>query len=475
MSVQAYPVHVDATLDPGVSRWLWLVKWLLVLPHYLLLFFLWIAFVVVSILAFFAILFTGRYPPTMFDFNVGVLRWSWRVAYYAYGALGTDRYPPFTLADVADYPAHLDIAYPGRLSRGLVLVKWWLLAIPHYLVVGIFLGGGTLAVWQTADTRNGGAPGLIGLLVLIAGVVLAVTGRYPQQLFDFVLGMNRWVLRVAAYAGLMTDTYPPFRLDMGGHEPVGTLNLPPPAPPAAPPIGTESAFTARAARATERRGWTAGRVVAVVVGSVAALVALGLLGAGGVATWATNTQRDAAGYLTSATQSFATSSYAITSDTIDLGRSTGWVTPGDILGTVRLRATATAPASGLFVGVGPRAAVEAYLAGVPRLVVTNWATGAGQTTNAVGTAPAAAPAAARIWTAQASGTGTQTLSWRPTGGQWIAVVMNRDARPGIAVSADVGATVPDLGWVAVGLLVAGGLVLLGAVALLAVPLVRASR
>jgi uncharacterized protein DUF4389 len=218
--VRTYPVALEGELDAELSRWLWLVKWILVIPHAIVLFFLWIGVFVVTVMAFFAILFTGRYPRGLFDFVLGVMRWTWRVAFYSYNALGTDKYPPFTLDRVDDYPARLDVEYPGELSRGLVLVKWWLLAIPHYVIVSIFVGGWAWGWWanQWGGAWMGGG-GLIGLLVIVAGIVLLFTDGYPRSIFDFVMGLDRWVARVAAYALLMRDEYPPFRLDAGPRDP----------------------------------------------------------------------------------------------------------------------------------------------------------------------------------------------------------------------------------------------------------------
>jgi hypothetical protein len=229
------PVMLTAELDPDLSRWQWLVKWFLAIPHFIVLFFLWVAFFVLTVIAGFAILFTGRYPRGIFDFNVGVLRWTWRVSYYATsGGLGTDRYPPFSLHAEPDDLATLDIEYPERLSRGLVLVKWWLLAIPHYLVLAVLIGSWG---WTFTDGGDGGftvvaSGNLLGLLVFFAAVVLLFTARYPRSLFDLVIGLNRWVYRVIAYAALMTDDYPPFRLDQGGAEP----SEPPDGPPDEPTV-----------------------------------------------------------------------------------------------------------------------------------------------------------------------------------------------------------------------------------------------
>ena len=471
MAVSTYPVRVEASLDPHVSRWLWLVKWLLAVPHYIVLSVLWVAFFAVSVVAFFAIAVTGKYPPSLFEFNVGVLRWSWRVHYYTFGALATDEYPPFTLADVPDYPARLEISYPGHLSRGLVWVKWWLLAIPHYIVVGIFLGGGTWTAEQFGSSNlNWLGGGLIGVLVLIAAVVLLVTGRYPRQIFDLVLGLNRWVLRVAAYAGLMTDEYPPFRLDVGGHEPADTLTLTAPTrppeewSPGTPAPGPEG-----------RRGWTGGRIASLVAGSFLALISVGLLAGGGVATWADNTQRDATGYLTTGTHTFVTGTPALTSGEINLGTRADVFTPSDFLGTVRFRVTPADPQSAVFVGIAPQGAAGQFLAGVRHDEITNWAEGTAAHRDAAAGTAASPPATAGIWAAQSAGTGTRTITWKPGPGSWTVVVMNTNAAPGVAVTADIGATIPDLGWIAAGLLAGGGVLLLVAGALVLVPVVRASR
>src|SRR4051812_49623020 len=121
-----YPVRVDGAADPEpVSRWLWLVKWLLLIPHIVVLVFLWLAFYVIGIVAFFAILITARYPRALFDFNVGVLRWSWRGHYYGYGALAPPRHPPFPLAEGPDYPPPPGRAPPQRPAPGPGPVKRW--------------------------------------------------------------------------------------------------------------------------------------------------------------------------------------------------------------------------------------------------------------------------------------------------------------------------------------------------------------
>ncbi len=230
-----HPVTLTARLDPELSRWKWLVKWFLAIPHYIVLAFLSIAFGLLTLVAAVAIVFTGQYPKGIFDFNVGVLRWSWRVNFYAStGGIGTDRYPPFSLQPEAGDPADFDVAYPEQLSRGLIFVKW-LLAIPHLIIMALLTGSSVR--WLAAegdrlsfDLTGGG--GLLGLLVLVVGIMLLFTGRYPQALFDLIVGFNRWIYRTIAYVALMTDVYPPFRLDQGGNEPPAQPL--PPAPSASP-------------------------------------------------------------------------------------------------------------------------------------------------------------------------------------------------------------------------------------------------
>lgn len=136
------------------------------------------------------IVFRQKYPKWWFDWNLALSRFSMRV--YAYLALMRDEYP----STDEEQSVHLDLVYPDvetKLNRWLPLIKWFL-AIPHYIVLA-FLGIAAV------------------VCVIIAWFAILFTGRYPKGLFDFILGVFRWSLRVEAYAFLMiTDRYPPFAL-----------------------------------------------------------------------------------------------------------------------------------------------------------------------------------------------------------------------------------------------------------------------
>ena len=217
MSDEMYPVSVEGELKEIPSRGLWLVKWLLLVPHFIVLAALAVVFVLFTIIAWVAILFIGRYPKGMFNFNVGVMRWSWRVGFYGYSALATDKYPPFSLKKMDEFPADLDVEYPEKLSRGLIFVKW-LLAIPHFAILAILVGSSQMHNpgwgWITGKEMEEGVRtfGLLWVLIIITAVVLLFAKKYIKDIFKIVLGINRWSYRVIAYVALMTDKYPPFRL-----------------------------------------------------------------------------------------------------------------------------------------------------------------------------------------------------------------------------------------------------------------------
>ena len=468
-SAAAGPVRLRARLDTPLSRWLWLVKWLLALPHLVVLALLWVAFAVLSVVASVAILVTGRYPRSIFEINLGVLRWTWRVVYYTYGAFGTDRYPPFTLAEVPDYPATLDVAYPEHLSRGLVLVKW-LLALSHYLVLALFLGSGGYVAYHAADAPTGTDwpldAGLIQLLALIAGVALLVTGRYPRGVFDLLLGLHRWVLRVAAYAALMTDAYPPFRLDLGGDDPAD-LPLAGSSEPATP-------TTAPAAPAGTRApvGWSAGRVTGVVIGSLMVVAALGTALAGGGLTAADRGGRDADGFVTTGPTVVRSTGYAVVLDPVALRAEAGGPALGDTLGRVRFTARGDGAAP-VFVGIGPAPAVAAYLRDVERTRLAG-PDGDGRAVpqDLPGGPPASPPVGQGFWVASAAGPGAQQVTWTPTAGRWAVVVMNADGSRAVAARVTAGATAPVLGGLGAALLVGAAVTLVVGAVLIALALPR---
>ena len=449
--VHVYPARLEGHLDRP-SRWLWLIKWLLVIPHYVVLAFLWLAFGFSAVGSFVVVLFTGRYPRSLFDFNVGVIRWSWRVGFYAFAANGTDRYPPFTLHDVADYPARVEIDYPVQQRKGFPLIGWWLAGLPQYIVSGVFIGGGGAAGW-TASTRSwGGATwfGLIGLLVFVAVLVLLVRGEYPRSIFDFVLGLNRWVLRAVAYAAVLTPEYPPFRLDPGEDEPGGTLTV---------PSARSSADQSRDAGPVDRPGapWGPGRVAAVVLTSLGLLIGLAAAGAGTAGLVWDRTQRDSSGYLMTPSRAYSTSTFALISASYRGGTSDGWFVARDLLGTVRVRVAASRP---VFVGIAAEGAVQTYLGSVARAEGTRFDARSADFRIQQGGSPSYPPGRARIWSASATGAGTRTVSWTPQAGNWRIVVMNATGAGDVSANVSIGARFPHLLAIAVAVLGLGTLMLL---------------
>jgi hypothetical protein len=186
-----YPVRYDVEYPERLSRWKIFVKWLFAIPHLIILSLLGIVLSVMTFIAFFAILFTKKWPRGMFDFAVQIQRWIANVVSYVF--LERDEYPPFS-GDAGEYPVTYEADYDEDLSRWLIFVKGWLLAIPHYIVL-FFLG---IAAY---------------VVVIIAFFAILFTGRYPRGLFDFNVGVFRWYQRVNAYAYLLfTDRYPPFSL-----------------------------------------------------------------------------------------------------------------------------------------------------------------------------------------------------------------------------------------------------------------------
>jgi Domain of unknown function (DUF4389) len=188
----AYPVRFDVEYPERLSRWMPFVKWILAIPHFIIVYLLQVVNSVLIFVGFFCVLFTKKWPRGMFDFSVQIHRWTANVLAYSV-FLMRDEYPPFS-GERGEYPVTYEIEYDENLSRWKIFVKW-LLALPH-LVVLTFL---SIAAY---------------VVVLIASVAILFTARYPRGMFDFVVGTYRWLTRVSAYAAWFTvDRYPPFSLE----------------------------------------------------------------------------------------------------------------------------------------------------------------------------------------------------------------------------------------------------------------------
>ena len=167
--------------------------WLyIVLPHAFVLFFLGIWSAILTFIAFWIVLFTGRYPESMYEYQVGLTRWGLRLNARVMNL--ADGYPAFGL-NVQDENLDFDAPYPEKLSRGLLLLRiffgWLYIGLPH----------GFLLFFRSIATF---------VIVFIAWWVVLFTGKYPQSFHEFVTGFLRWQTRVNLYSSFMTDEYPPF-------------------------------------------------------------------------------------------------------------------------------------------------------------------------------------------------------------------------------------------------------------------------
>lgn len=266
-------------------------------------------------------------------------------------------------------------------------------------------------------------------------------------MFDLILGMDRWALRVAAYAGLMTDSYPPFRFDSGADEPdVTTIEQ--------TPLPTPG-----------QSGWTGGRIASVFIGALLLVTGGAIAVTGGAGLWLDGTQRDTSGFISTDSRSFQGEGDALEFGTVELHWSTAeWVVADNWLGDIRLRAS-----QDTFIGIGPAADMARYLSGVDRDEV-DIAGSVVTYRHRSGGAPDD-PRSQAFWAVS----GTGQVSWRAEPGTWTVVVMNADGSRVVDTRVTAETTVPALRPVSIGLLIGGAALFVMGAMLLVVAAIRASR
>jgi hypothetical protein len=193
-------MKLDITYQEKYSRGELLLRtffgWIYIaLPHMFLLMFMGIWGAILQFVAFWVILFTGRYPESMFEYQTGLMKWSVRLTARLYNV--SDGYPAFGINSTDDLTS-LEIPYPEKVSRGLTLVRMlfgiFYVYIPHMFILYF------RAIW-------------VGLQMFIAWWVVLFTAEYPKSMHEWVVGQIRWQMRVSLYMMYMTDTYPPFTGD----------------------------------------------------------------------------------------------------------------------------------------------------------------------------------------------------------------------------------------------------------------------